>query len=90
MPNCCGATLGNYCAEQEKEVLKEKDEETREKLKTESKKIYDDAIEELIALVPENDRPKIRANLGEEFKSLFPNLEGFAAALIVENQTDKE
>ncbi|MEQ1906998.1 MAG: hypothetical protein ABL888_22630, partial [Pirellulaceae bacterium] len=68
----------------EKKSLAKKADDSREELISESKEIYDDTMEQLIDLVPANDRQKFRACLGKRFETLYPNLDGFACALAID------
>jgi len=74
--------LGNALklSKDEKERLKIKADKVRLQLEVESKKLYDDSINQLIELADKENRQKIRKLLGEPCRSFAPNLDGFAAA----------
>ncbi len=71
--------------EDEKEALKEKADEAREFLESESKRIYNESLEQLIETVPANDREKLRVALGPAFEKAVPNIHSFSVALLADD-----
>lgn len=63
-----------------KDSLKMKSDEACEHLQAESKRLYDDAMEDLIQLAPVTERSRLRSCLGDEFKTFSPALDGLLVA----------
>lgn len=68
-----------------KESLKEKADVAREFLESESKRIYNESLEELIESVSAKDREKLRSSLGPAFENAVPNIHSFAIALLADD-----
>ena len=65
----------------QKESLKKNAAKARKHIETESRKTYENAMEELVQLVPSDEQKQVKSTLGNIPKNWTPNLNGFATAL---------
>ncbi len=72
--------------EEQKKQLRKKAKSTREWIRIESRKAYEKAMEDLIALAPFEDQKKIKSILGKTPEDWSPNLYIFSIALLSESK----
>lgn len=72
--------------DKQRRSIRERAKSTREWIRTESRKAYEDTINELIELAAPEDQRELRSILGKTPKDWSPNLYTFAYALFSENE----